>query len=129
MILGIGTDIIEIDRIRQAYLRFEDAFLNKILSESEITYCLSKDDPVPSLAARFCGKEAVAKALGTGIGENIRFSQIEILPDANGKPIVTILDCLLESLQNTQFLISLSHSKTVAMATAIWTQKSEKGNR
>jgi len=129
MILGIGTDIIEIDRIRQAYLRFDDAFLNKILSVAEITYCLSKDDPVPSLAARFCGKEAVAKALGTGIGENIRFSQIEILPDANGKPIVTLLDCKLESLHNTQFMISLSHSKTVAMATAIWIQKSEKGSR
>lgn len=129
MILGIGTDIVETDRIRDAYLRFGDAFLNKILTPGEIAYCLSKADPVFSLAARFCGKEAVAKALGTGIGKSISFSQIEILPDTQGKPIVTLLDCHLKELENTEFLISLSHCKTVSHATAIWIQKSEKGRR
>ena len=71
-VLGIGIDLIEIDRIRQAWQRHGERFLNRIFTDRELDYCLTKKDPAPSLAARWAAKEAVAKALGVGLGESLK---------------------------------------------------------
>ena len=71
MILGTGVDIIEVDRIRGSYERFGERFVRRILSDSELGYCLAHRDPAPFLAARFAAKEAISKAFGTGIGSAI----------------------------------------------------------
>ena len=71
MILGIGIDIIEVERIRASHERFGERFLNRILLPSEISYCLSYKAPGPFLAVRFAAKEAISKAFGTGIGNHL----------------------------------------------------------
>ena len=77
MLLGIGTDIIEIDRIQQA-IEKNEKFLNYVFTEKEQSYCKRKGNPWQSFAARFSAKEAVSKALGVGLGW-VKFTEIEIL--------------------------------------------------
>lgn len=69
-IAGLGMDLIDLDRVRQALQKNGEAFALRICTPDEWAYCRKHADPVPRLAARFAAKEAVAKALGTGIGEN-----------------------------------------------------------
>ena len=67
MIVGIGTDIVEVDRIRDSLKKFGEKFIDRILLPAEREYCLSHTDPAPNIAARFAAKEAIAKAFGTGM--------------------------------------------------------------
>ena len=78
MIVGLGTDVVEIARIEASLERFGDRFLHRIFTEAEIRYCLAKRRPAESLAARFAAKEAGAKALGTGISRGISWREIEV---------------------------------------------------
>src|SRR5207244_3144103 len=78
VILGIGTDMTEIDRIRDSIARFGDRFLHRIFTPGEIAYCLRKKASEESFAARFAAKEAAAKALGTGISRGISWQEIEV---------------------------------------------------
>lgn len=112
MIRGVGTDIVEISRIAKTYKRFGARFLNRVYTQKEQTYCLSKAKPEAHLAVRFAAKEAVVKALGTGFQNNRTFLDIEILNDALGRPVV--------HFQDGQIYISLSHSKEYATAVAIY---------
>lgn len=120
MIKGLGVDIIEISRIHKAYVRFGKTFLNKIYSQSEQEYCLRKAKPAPSLAARFCVKEAVAKALGVGLGSELAFSDIEVLSDTLGKPFIRLSERAKKKFNNPQLQVSLSHCQDYATATVIW---------
>ena len=107
----IGIDIIEIARIEQAIARWGESFLHRVYTELELK--LYHKNP-SSLAARFAGKEAVIKALGTGVG----WKEIEILPDSNGKPLVHLhgkAQNQANSLGLNNFAISLSHSKEYAI--------------
>src|SRR5579885_3693290 len=83
---AIGVDIIEIDRVRQSVERFGPRFLDRVYTEAEQAYCRGR---APQLAGRFAAKEAVSKALGTGI-RRIHWRNIEILPNRAGAPIVTL---------------------------------------
>ena len=123
MTLGIGTDIIEIDRIRSAFLEHEERFLKRLFTERERSYCLTHRDPVPHLAARFCAKEAVVKALGTGIGKEVSWKEIEILNDPLGKPEVHLGPVLQDKIGPTLVLVSMSHCKLYAVATALWIKR------
>ena len=78
MVLGLGTDLIEIDRIDQSIRRFGDRFLDRIFTPAEIAFCLRKKAPAESFAARFAAKEAGAKALGTGSSRGIAWKEIEV---------------------------------------------------
>ena len=69
-VVGVGIDQIEVSRIRDSVKRHGNAFLNKVFTPEEQNSCMERADPVPCLAARFAVKEAVSKALGTGIGKN-----------------------------------------------------------
>src|SRR5438445_7412189 len=87
MILGVGIDIIEVERIKASFERFGERFLSRILHPSEIKYCLSHRAPAPFLAARFAGKEAISKAFGTGIGAQLGWQDMEIGRKDSGEPI------------------------------------------
>jgi holo-[acyl-carrier protein] synthase len=113
--MEIGVDIVEIARIRAIYDRFGEVFMRRILTEAEIGQCLSKPDPVASLAGRFAAKEAVSKALGTGISRGLTWHSIEVLNDEAGKPLVRV------SCKDAprRISISISHDRHSAIAMAL----------
>ncbi len=117
---GIGTDIIEIDRIRKSIDSYGNHFLGKLFTKEEIDYCNSKKDPAMHFAARFCAKEAVVKALGTGFGKHIGWQDIEIQKDQIGKPSVAISNKASKYFESPQLLLSISHCKQFATAICIW---------
>ena len=122
MILGIGTDIIEVDRIQASHERFGERFLNRILHPNEISYCLSYKEPGPFLAARFAAKEAISKAFGTGIGAQLGWQDMEVGRKTSGEPFVILHEAgqkLLHERGARAVLISLSHTQTYAAAVAI----------
>jgi len=122
MILGIGIDIIEVERITASYQRFGERFLNRILHANEINYCLSHKVPGPFLAARFAGKEAISKAFGTGIGAQLGWQDMEICRKESGEPYVVLHgggEKLLKARGARMVLISLSHTQVHATAVAI----------
>jgi holo-[acyl-carrier protein] synthase len=117
----VGTDIIEIDRIKTAIEKSEsNGFLEKIYTANEIKSCEGRNaSKYESYAARFAGKEAVSKAFGTGIGAKAAFNEIEILNDNLGKPYVILHGAAKEYLTSTGSCgvsISLSHCKNYAIA-------------
>ena len=122
MIFGIGLDIIDVDRIRKIHSRWGDKFLVKFMRTGEIEYCLSLNDPAPSIAVRFAGKEAISKAFGTGIGENVKWQDLEILHGKKGQPVVKLHGNAgkLISVKGGKIVhISLSHNDGQAAAMAV----------
>jgi len=119
MILGIGTDIVLVSRIRQSETRFGDRFAQKILAEIEFSQYKRVSAPTYFLAKRFAAKEAVAKALGTGMRSGVTFKSIEIQHDRVGKPKVILWSGaakMADSLGIKHWHISLSDEKDQALA-------------
>lgn len=120
MIIGIGCDIIEIERVKKACET--DLFVKRVFTEKEIAYCnMRKTQAYSSFAARFAAKEAVLKAFGTGF-RNGKLTEIEITNDELGKPIITLSGyhkALADEKGVANIHISLSHSKTQAIAYCI----------
>lgn len=119
-VLGLGLDIIEIDRIREAYQRHRN-FIERILSIEERRQLINKKDIFPSLAVRFSAKEAFIKALG-GRYEGWCWRDIEILTGLNGKPEIRLKNKALEEAIKRgikDIKISLSHSSKYAVAVVI----------
>lgn len=116
MILGIGTDIIEIDRISRA-IDNTPMFLEKIFTKREIEQLTRSKLRVESVAGNFAAKEAVSKALGTGV-RGFNFKDIEVLRDELGKPVVEVSDKIKELIKvnNYLFNVSISHNRTCAIA-------------
>ena len=122
MILGLGTDIVEVARIQASHVKLGDAFLNRILLPPEIAWCLSHREPAPYIAVRFAAKEAVSKAFGTGIGKALGWHDIEIVREPTGRPVVALHGGgpkLFAERGARQLLITLSHTQFYATATAI----------
>src|SRR5262245_39716523 len=122
MILGIGTDIIEVARIRASHEKFGERFLKRILLPAEIAYCLSHVNPAPFLAARFAAKEAISKAFGTGIGKDLGWQDMEVGRKESGEPFVILHGggrVLFESRGASRFQLTLSHTENYAVAMAI----------
>tara|TARA_B100001758_G_scaffold90105_1_gene76801 strand:+ start:189 stop:566 length:378 start_codon:yes stop_codon:yes gene_type:complete len=122
MIFGIGTDIVDVERIRK--LGSLEKFADKILSLNELEVFKSQIDEkkVTFLAKQFAAKEAVSKALGTGIGKDIRFNQIEILRNSDGKPYLNhdgMITTIFNDLGITKTHVSLSDEKEYALAFVI----------
>ena len=122
MIFGIGTDIVDINRIKS--MDSLSTFANKILSENELKVFnnLEEGKQATYLSKQFAGKEAISKAIGTGISGDIKFKEIEILRDENGRPIFNPVKNLKEILANlgiTKTHVSLSDEKDYAIAFAI----------
>src|SRR5712692_9553644 len=122
MILGIGIDIIEVERIQSSFEKFGERFLKRILHPNEITYCLSHKAPAPFLAARFAAKEAISKAFGTGIGAELGWQDMEVGRKQSGEPFVILHQAgqkLLQARGARAVLISLSHTQAHAAAVAV----------
>lgn len=116
--IEVGIDIIEIERIGRVLEKYGDRFLYRIYTDNERQRYATR---VPELAARFAAKEATMKALGTGI-RGVRWRDIETLPNRRGKPILVLHDTArarAELLGLKFWSISLTHSRTEAMATVI----------
>ena len=126
-ILGIGTDIIEVTRIEAALRRHGRRFLQRIFTEKERLYCLNHQHPLPHLAARWCAKEAVAKALGTGLGALLSWQEIEIDRMPTGAPEVLLSTNARERFRDPLLFISMSHCKQYAVATALHCRIFERG--
>ncbi len=118
MILGIGNDIVEVGRIKKA-IEKSDGFKKRVFTESEIEYAESKKDKYPSYAGRFAAKEALSKALGTGV-RGFKLLDIEIKNDELGKPYIVLADALLEKLNSGAIIhLSISHTREYAAANVI----------
>jgi len=118
-IIGIGTDIISIDRFSKSVERQGEKFLETIFTEEEKHYCQKFKDPMGAYAARFSAKEAVAKALGCGFTETFSFLDIEVMKDEKGKPSIQLSTRAQEEFDSPQIEISISHCKEYATAFAI----------
>ncbi|MDR0351458.1 MAG: holo-ACP synthase [Puniceicoccales bacterium] len=122
IVKGLGYDIVEISRIHRSVERFGDNFLSKIFTSQELDYCFAKANPYPSLAVRFAAKEALAKALQTGIGAEFSWKASMVKIGIRGEPMVELNQqglVLLKSLAATDIKISLSHTRLLASAVAM----------
>jgi holo-[acyl-carrier protein] synthase len=118
VIKGVGVDIIEIGRIKEAVEKFGKDFLNKVFTDKEISYCSRRKAlKYPELAARFAAKEAYSKAIGKGIAglgrknNGVKWKEVEVVNNSFGKPLLSINGTLSQNAQ-----VSLSHSRDYAVA-------------
>lgn len=121
MIYGVGTDIIEVDRVRKT-MEADPGFQTDVFTPGEIEYCSSKIDKYPYFAARFCAKEAFLKALGKGIFMGIKLSDIEVLNDDSGRPFIRLNHAakdMVKDLAISKIHVSLAHLKEIANAVVI----------
>lgn len=121
-VIGIGIDVVEVDRVKSSLEEFSERFLNRVFTKSEREYCQKQKMPELHLAARFAAKEAIAKAFGTGIGKEIGWLNMEILRKESGEPEVQLRgDARGYAKQRgvKQILVSLTHAKQYAAANAV----------
>ncbi len=122
MIAGLGVDIVEISRIKNALTRWKDAFLRRIFTENEINYSRGKKSSYQHFAARFAAKEAVLKAIGDSSIQRIEWHNIEVLNDEFGKPTIRLsgeAKRIKEDRKISEIIISMSHTRTYAVANAV----------
>ncbi len=120
MIVNIGLDLIETERIQKAWERFGLKFAGKILTPEELAHI--PKSPVPFLAARFAGKEAGVKALGTGFSQGITFHCLKIHSAQNGKPCLSFSGPALQQADELGIVrihLSLTHARDTACAVVI----------
>ena len=123
MVVGVGIDVIQNERIRDSITRFGPRFLNRIYTETEIAYCTNCADPTIHYAARFAAKEAAFKALGTGWAVGVKWKDVEVQKLPSGKPELHLYGEALvraTSLGATRFQVSLTHDQLVSCAVVIF---------
>ena len=122
MILGIGSDIVENNRIAQSYKRYGKRFLKRLCTQGELEYSLEHRDPIPYLAARFAAKEAAIKALNLTGHAGIHWRDIEVCGKSFGKKTLTFHNqakIIATSMNTKHYHLSLSHSHKLSMAVVI----------
>ena len=122
MVIGVGTDVIEIARIAQSIDRFGDRFLDRVFTPREIAYCRRKKNAAESFAARFAAKEAGAKALGTGISQGVSWLELEVNRESGGRPTLQLTGRAAQRagrLGIAGISLSLTHGKDIALAVVV----------
>lgn len=122
LIVSTGVDIVEVSRIKRAVNKWRDKFLRRIFTEKEISYSSQRSASYQHLAARFAAKEAVLKAFGDSTIHRVEWTNVEILNDEFGKPIVKLSGEAQKARRNkniSDIIISMSHTRTYAVANAI----------
>ncbi|HEY6989945.1 MAG TPA: holo-ACP synthase [Bryobacteraceae bacterium] len=122
MILGIGTDLAEVDRIRESIARFGDRFLNRIYTAAERAYSASKANPVERLAARFAAKEAGMKAIGTGWSQGVTWQDFAVVNEESGRPTLALGGAAkrkADTMGVKRISLSLTHTSATALAVVI----------
>ena len=123
MIVGLGLDIAEVDRIEAAITRHGQAFINRLFTPGEAEYCERYQNRYERYAARFAAKEAAMKALGTGWRHGIRWRDIEVTREASGKPTLQLSGVareFAERLGVRHVSLSITHSGNLALAQVIF---------
>jgi holo-[acyl-carrier protein] synthase len=121
VLVGLGTDIIEVERIRGVLERQGERFLHRVFTDEERAYCAAMRYPHKHYAARFAAKEAVSKCFSTGIGAELGWRSVSIYHGERHQPLVRLDaqgEALLRQVGATHVHVSLSHTDTVAMAVA-----------
>lgn len=118
-LLATGVDICEIDRIKNIEEKYKERFLQKVFTQKEIQYCSNKADKHASLAARFAAKEALLKALGTGLRNGLQWKDAEVYNDDLGKPHFRFYGKTGQMISNRNVHLSLSHTRDNAIAFVI----------
>lgn len=121
-IIGLGTDIVEIRRIREAYERHASRFAQRILTPRELGRLRLLRDPVPYLAGRFAAKESILKVLGTGLAEGIGWRQLHVVREPSGAPTVFLSGPALDRARRLglgRILVSIAHGRDHAVAQSI----------
>jgi holo-[acyl-carrier protein] synthase len=122
MIVGIGTDLAEVARIRNSVDQFQERFVNRVFTEAERAYAFSKANFAERLAARFAAKEAGMKAIGTGWRQGVRWKDFEIVNEGSGKPLLRLHGAarrIADQLGATNISVSLTHTRELAFAVVI----------
>jgi len=125
MIIGAGVDIVEIPRMKKAVAKWGGGFLSKVFTAREIKYANSRAIPNQHLAARFAAKEAVIKAFGEPKKFPIKWTDIEVLNNEEGKPVIEFhggAKRLKKIKKVSEVIVSMSHSKNYAIANVILTK-------
>ena len=121
ILIGLGADIVDVDRIRGVLDRQGDRFLDRVFTAEERAYCFGMKHPHKHLAARFAAKEAVSKAFTTGIGAEIGWKSISVYHGDRKEPLVRLDEkgqLLLSHVGANHVLLTLSHTDSAAMAVA-----------
>ena len=122
MLVGTGTDLVEIARVRASIARFGDRFLARVFTPGEIAYCNRKKNAAESYAARFAAKEAGAKALGTGISRGVHWRELEVRRSAGQRPELHLSGRaadLAKAMGVVNISLSLTHTRDLAMAVVL----------
>ncbi|MGA8871363.1 MAG: holo-ACP synthase [Candidatus Acidiferrales bacterium] len=123
MIVGLGLDIAEIDRIEAAIVRHGAPFLERLFTPAEVAYCERHKGKYERYAARFAAKEAAMKALGTGWSHGVRWRDIEVTREPSGKPTLRLEGVAAQIAQRMgvkNISLSITHSGNLALAEVIF---------
>ena len=121
MVVGLGVDIVEIDRVRKA-LENQPNMVERVFTPGEAEYCAARQNQYQHFAGRFAAKEAALKALGTGWAHGIRWRDVEVSSEPSGRPRIHFhgkAEAALESLGVGSALLSITHARTYAVAVVI----------
>jgi holo-[acyl-carrier protein] synthase len=119
MVVGVGTDLVEVERIGESVRRFGERFLNRVYTPRERAYALSKANSTERLAARFGAKEAGMKAIGTGWRHGVTWQDFEVINEISGRPTLRLTGAAQEvayRLGVARVSLSLTHTREMAFA-------------
>jgi holo-[acyl-carrier protein] synthase len=122
LILGIGTDLAEVPRIKRSIEQYGDRFLQRVFTQGEIAYASRKANSAERFAARFAAKEAGMKAIGTGWHRGVTWHDFEVVNEPSGRPTLNLAGVaqhIAETSGVRRISISLTHTATVAFAVVI----------
>jgi len=122
MIRGIGIDLVLIPRLRQVVERWQDRFLERVFTATELAYCRSRRDPIPHLAARFAAKEAGLKALGTGLSMGVTWRELEVRRERGQAPTLVLSGrsrAVGDARGGHRILLTMTHEGDYACAQAV----------
>lgn len=123
MIVGLGLDVAEIDRIEAAVVRHGAPFIERLFTPAEAAYCQRYKSPYERYAGRFAAKEAAMKALGTGWARGVRWRDLEVVREPSGKPTLQlhgVAGQIAESLGVKHIALTITHSGNLAIAQVIF---------
>ena len=132
MIVGLGTDIVEVERIGRMVEQHGDSFVQRIFTPGEVEYCRQRKHSAEPFAGRWAAKEAVMKVLGTGFIQGTHFQEIEVIPEESGRPRIVLHGSTAEFAKQLgigEVLITISHCREYATATAIGVRRSTVGEK
>ncbi len=118
-IFSVGVDLVEIERVGGLIERHGRRFLERVFTEREVAYCSRKRENYESFAGRYAAKEALFKAVGSGLAQGMRWRDVEVVNDERGKPKVVLTGRTAELLRGKTIHLSLSHSRRHAVAMVV----------